>query len=104
MFLEMYRAITFSARDLRLPEDHPLRQNYYFEFQGFDGNNETSLMAYTRYFINDLDRYAELRGQGHDDFNSHSPMMRTYRKMLQEGKSANKHNLTEADLTRILSV
>jgi uncharacterized protein YfbU (UPF0304 family) len=72
--LEMYRAITFSAR--KLPPTSKIHEHYYLDFHGFDGNNESALMAYTRYFINDLDRYNELReaGKKHDDFNSHSEM------------------------------
>lgn len=71
------------------------------KFAGFDGNNESRLMGYTRYFFNyDGGRFKELhRG---DDFNSHIPMLATYRTMLREwNKSADKNAPTKDDIIRI---
>jgi uncharacterized protein len=52
-------------------------------FPGFDGNNETRLMAYARYFLFDLNRYESLHEQvKKNSGNSHCPMLGTYRRML----------------------
>lgn len=68
-------------------------------FRGFDGNNETHLMAYTRYFITGLGHYDEF---GTGDFNSHRVMLPVYRRMLAEWeKSADKNSLTKNDIERI---
>jgi uncharacterized protein YfbU (UPF0304 family) len=79
--LDMYRAITFSLRNL--DEDDALHNHHLAKFRGFDGNNEGQLMAYVRYFIVDLDRYDELKEGKLPSFNSHTPMLPTYQRMHQ---------------------
>jgi len=78
--LDMYRAITFSLQ--KLPEGDELRNHHHVAFSGFDGNNETHLMSYARYYIVDLNRYSELLPDGYVSFNSHCPMLHTYQAML----------------------
>ncbi len=53
------------------------------KFDGFDGNGETELMAYTRLLVNDLNRFTEFKGRS---FNSHS---------LREARYAAMHSLFE---------
>lgn len=79
--LDMYRAITFSLRNL--DDGDALHKHHLAKFSGFDGNNEGQLMAYVRYFIVDLDRYDELKEGKLPSFNSHTPMLATYRAMLR---------------------
>ena len=50
-------------------------------FQGFDGNNETELMATARILVNDLGRWSRFDGR---DFNSHFPSEDGYRRMLEK--------------------
>ena len=51
--------------------------------QGFDGNGEAAYRGYVQYFINDLGRFEELRAEDFKkSFDSHSPMIDTYRLML----------------------
>jgi len=100
--LTMYRAITFSLEKI---EDKTGLDSPLVQFSGFDGNNETKQMAYTRYFVFDLDRYKELTyGKKYCDFNSHCPMLDTYREMLIEWeKSKDKYHLSREDIVRILN-
>ncbi|WCM26296.1 YfbU family protein [Sphingomonas sp. QA11] len=79
--LDMYRAITFALQ--KLDEGDALRGHRLAKFLGFDGNNEGQLMAYVRYFIMDLDRFDELKEGKFPSFNSHMPMLDTYRAMLE---------------------
>jgi uncharacterized protein YfbU (UPF0304 family) len=100
--LDMYRAITFSIEDI---EDKTDLDSPFIKFSGFDGNNESKQMAYTRYFIYDLDRYQELKyGKDYRDFNSHCPLLDKYRKMLVEWKkSRNPHQLSKETIMRIVN-
>lgn len=101
--LDMYRAITFSIEKI---EDKTDMKSSLLKFSGFDGNTETKQMAYTRYFVYDLDRYKELTyGKDYCDFNSHCPMLDMYRPMLAEwNRSKSKYDLSKEDIIRITSV
>ncbi|MFR8870774.1 YfbU family protein [Paraclostridium sordellii] len=98
--LSMYRAIEFSNRDYGIDE-------YYVKFRGFDLNDEyeSKRVMYARYFINDLDRFEELKyGNVYADCNSHSKMMSRYKRMLEVWDSMdNRHKLTEADIRLIIN-
>jgi len=69
-------------------------------FRGFSGNDETMQMAYAQY----LYQSRSFRDLEHgDDFNSHFPMLSSYRKMLSEWKnSENEHALSKDDIIRII--
>ena len=80
--LDMYRAIAFSYDKLT---DKSGIDEYFLEFKGFDGNNESKQFSYVQYFILGLGRFNELRyGAKYPDFNSHMPTLEKYRKMLEE--------------------
>lgn len=85
-------------------EDKSGIKEWDIKFHGFDGNNETSHMAYARYFCEPPDpRFGNLR-LGDDGFNSHMENISRYRAMLAEWeKSADKHKLTKDDIVRIIS-
>ena len=78
--LDMYSAITFSLKELA--KNDTLRNHHLAKFIGFDGNTETSLMLYVRYYIIDLNRFEELKEGPLPSYNSHMPMLNTYQKML----------------------
>lgn len=76
------------------------------QFAGFDGNHETEQMSIARFLVEDLGKFSEFEGR---DFNSHSPSIDTYRRMLtvflplrsllaQEYR----HDLTATELIEIL--
>jgi len=75
--LDMFSDLLFSFDQLT---DKSGIDAYDVKFRGFDGNNETSLMSYARFFVQDLDRYNEF--QNHD-FNSHMPTTALYSRMLE---------------------
>jgi len=78
--LDMYRALTFSCQKLKKEDAIEADE---IRFPGFDGNSETRQFSYVNYFILDLGRYNELRyGAEYPDFNSHSPQLDKYRRML----------------------
>lgn len=98
--LEMYRGIIFSNRKLK---DSALPNVY---FPGFDGNNETELMAYARFFMIDLDRYDEIKEGSGGDFNSHSQMRPKYERMLDKWLDKNKdqrYAMSKSELEDLLN-
>lgn len=98
--LDMYRVITFGLT--KLPENDEIRNHHLAKFPGFDGNNETHQMAYARYFIIDLDRFSELRQDEYPYFNSHCPMLDTYRRMLERWETLrDKFKLSREDIASI---
>lgn len=99
--LDMYRAITFGLQ--KLDAGDALRGHNLAKFSGFDGNNETQLMAYVRYFIVDLDRYDELKDGKLPSFNSHQEMLPTYQTMLQRWKNfENRFELSREQIAAVL--
>jgi uncharacterized protein YfbU (UPF0304 family) len=99
--LDMYRSITFGLE--KLADDDPLRQHHLAKFRGFDGNNEFHQMSYVEYFILNLGRFPELKKIEHPSFNSHTPMLDIYRKMLQRlNKYDKKYNLSRAQIDAVL--
>ncbi|WEA46827.1 YfbU family protein [Priestia aryabhattai] len=105
--LSMYRAITFSYKKLTEEEKLEIDKKYDVKFEGFDANDpeEIKLLMYTRYFIIDKDRFQELvYNAEYPDFNSHSPKLDTYRKMLTLFKSYNNSNLSKEQIIKLLGV
>ena len=100
--LNMYRALTFSYKNL---DDKSEIEEVKIEFPGFDGNNETKQLAYAEYFMNDLDRFAELRDDSdYPDYNSHSRRLEQYRRMLNEWNAiGNKHELSKEEIIRLIN-
>ncbi|MFA0289702.1 MULTISPECIES: YfbU family protein, partial [unclassified Vibrio] len=93
--LDMYRTIHFSAKKCA---DTTVKEHYWLKFPGFDGNEESSYMAYCRYFIVDLERYDELRyGQEIPDLNSHMPTLDKYDAMLSVWEGFGKPHTLGAD-------
>lgn len=85
-------------------EDKEGIQEWATRYQGFDGNTEPRRMQYAEYFYSlDPDHWGDLAAGG--DFNSHTPQIEAYRRMLAEWKqSRDPLHLTKGDLVRITSV
>jgi len=98
--LAMHRDLYHSAQALT---DEP---KIAISFHGFDGNNETKQMAYTRFYIDELQMYTELTKIAQSpDYNSHYPILGRYRLMLDEWRDCkDKNNLSREDINRILDV
>jgi uncharacterized protein len=78
--LDMYSELLWGFEGLKNKEGITKKD---IAFPGFDGNNETLLMAYARYFLFDLKNYESLHEQVKtNSCNSHCPMLGTYRQML----------------------
>ena len=102
--LEMYAALYYSFIKLL----NPTRLNEKsVVFPGFDGNNEIMFMAYTKYFIEDLDRFNEIRETTNGYYNSHSKMIPKYKKMLvkyREYKQPYTYELTEDQVIELVNI
>jgi uncharacterized protein len=100
--LDMHRTLKYTYRDLK---DNSGIESWKLDFIGFDGNNETRYMAYARFLIEKQRKFEDVISQeSSDKFNSHVPMMDSYKKMLEEwNRSPNKYKLTKSDIIRILS-
>lgn len=76
--LEMYASMQHTFKILK---SNKIKEENVV-FRGFDGNNETMYMAYTKYFLEDLDRYREIQESSNGYYNSHSRMINKYKSML----------------------
>lgn len=100
--LDMYAAFYFSFKKLENPKD---LKEVDIKFPGFDGNHETMFMAYTKYFIEDLDRFNEIRETTNGYYNSHMRMIPKYKNMLIKLKEFQKpytYELSEDQVIEIL--
>lgn len=78
--LDMYTSLYYSFKNLESPKDLSIES---IKFPGFDGNNETMRMAYTKYFIEDLGRYEWIKELTNGFYNSHTRMVEIYQQMLK---------------------
>ena len=102
--LDMYAALHFSYKQLK---DSTKLSDKSVKFPGFDGNNETMYMAYTKYFIEDLDRFNEIKETTNGYYNSHSRMIPKYRKMLEAWKVIKKpytYEITEEQILELINI
>ena len=98
--LSMYSALHQSAQALT---DEP---KIAINFHGFDGNSETQQMAYTRFYLDGLQRFNELTKIAQStDYNSHYPTLKRYKLMLEQWNGCeDKNNLTRDEINRIVDV
>lgn len=98
---ELYAIIQQSYKDL---QDKSGIAEQRVVFPGFDGNHETSEMAYARFYSESGGgRYSWL--QNEDDFNSHRPMLERYRGMLARWRELESpHSLSADQIRHILGV
>ena len=52
----------------------------YVQFIGFDGNNESSHLGITRFFIEKMNRFSRFKGR---ELNSHCPVVVRYKRMFE---------------------
>lgn len=102
--LDMYSSFLFSVRQFKEPKE--LTESQVI-FPGFDGNNETMYMAYTYYFIEDLDRFREIQESTNSNYNSHMRLIPKYRRMIlrwNELKVDYTYQLTEENILELLNI
>ena len=101
--LEMYSLLFFNVRDFKNSD----LTAEYVKFPGFDGNNEFMYMAYTKYFIEDLDRFGEIQESTNGYYNSHMRMIPKYKKMLAKWKELKidyTYKLTEENVKELIEI
>lgn len=81
--LDLYRSIEDVKR---LTKDERLIKHEYGIFLGFDGNNESEHLGFSRFIIQRQGKFQEQKQYLHknDSMNSHMPMINKYRRMLEE--------------------
>ena len=101
--LNMYRAIWFSY--LAIEDKSGVEDEYMLKFKGFDGNEESSQYGYAEYFINDLNRFQELKyGEENRSLNSHHSYINSYRIMLACWQDMGKpYNMNKTMLKKLLT-
>ncbi|HEY4395012.1 MAG TPA: YfbU family protein [Polyangia bacterium] len=72
-----FEKLSKKGREAVAKEVGPLGE--HVTFRGFDGNNEAIHMGIAHFFVEKMDRFARFKGR---DFNSHMPMIGSYRRML----------------------
>jgi len=94
--LDMYSAIQRSADQIGgLDSDS-------YRFPGFDGNNETSYMAYARFVVETEGRFANLKIES---FNSHMRSLKAYKRMVDVWNSkgtSGRYNLSEEEIEEVM--
>ena len=101
--LEMFDAIDRATQNSSDPE---IADSAFTQFMGYDGNNETKFMSFARFTMERMGRFDYLRMPKDKYWNSHMPVLETYRRMLAEWRTVDRHsrmNLGADDLKRILS-
>jgi hypothetical protein len=101
--LDMYAALHFSVREFK-DSDLTIES---VKFPGFDGNNETMYMAYTKYFIEDLDRFGEIQESTNGSYNSHMRLIPKYKKMVEKWKEFKidyTYKLSEENVKELLDI
>lgn len=101
--LDMYSSLYYSLKTLESPKEITLDM---IKFPGYDGNNETMQMAYTKYFIEDLGRFKCIKEMNKGYYNSHTRMIPKYKNMLAEWKRfpiGDRSTLNENQLLEIIN-
>lgn len=98
--LDLYRAIEDVKRKSQsdVIENHP-----YSYFMGFDGNNETELMAFSRFLVQVQGKFREQEKylRKNDNMNSHMPMFKKYSRMLTESR---KHDIWRMNIDTVVKI
>lgn len=71
-------------------------------FSGFDGNNETDLMAYAKFLIFDEGKFSDLLDVSGFALNSHFPIMNSYRKCLDRWASKKEPHRMDVETIRYI--
>lgn len=56
-------------------------EDFMLRFAGFDGNHEVDQLSYLRFLVEQQERFVHVVSNL-SDYNSHAPLLRTYREML----------------------
>jgi len=100
--LSLYNNILVSYQKLTKEEklEYPIKN---IQFDGFDGNEETSECWFCKFFVEDMDRYSDLKQITNFPFNSHMPRLRMYINQLEFAEKIDKE-LYELNLQDIKDI
>ena len=98
--LDLYRAIEDLKRRTKSEE---LSKHHYGIFNGFDGNNESEYLGFTRFLIEIQGKFQEQKQYYYqnDHLNSHCPMVSKYKRML---KLSENENIWQMDIATALKI
>jgi hypothetical protein len=100
--LGLYRCIENYKRKTKNKKVISHRYGY---FHGFDGNNETAFMSFSRFLIIKQGKFSEQEPylRENDSCNSHSPKLDKYMRMIAKWKEADQeYDLSEEQILEIL--
>lgn len=97
--LDMYTQLMYSNKELDESEQEDIK------FPGFDGNNETVLLGYTRFILSDKKEFEIIpTSTEFYDFNSHRQMVSRYERMLSVWReSVDRFRLTKDEIRKIIN-
>ncbi|MFD2628718.1 YfbU family protein [Oceanobacillus kapialis] len=101
--LSMYRGIDDSYENLQDKQNLSERE---ITFPGFDGNYETRYYGFTKFFIQDYSRFAEIDERCNGNFNSHRELIPKYRRMLETWNqipSEERHSMNIEQIQELLN-
>lgn len=100
--LQMHRNLLFSYMSLEDKEDLTEED---VAFNGFDGNEEGKYYTFAEFYIEDFNRFPELKENEFNAYNSHSNKVAKYSRMLELWSNTHErhaNNLTADEIRAIL--
>ncbi|MEK4700377.1 YfbU family protein [Solibacillus sp. FSL R7-0668] len=101
--LQMYRVLNTSYEQL---EDKENITDFDVAFKGFDGNEEGKYYSFAQFFLDDYNRFGELKENESFSYNSHSNRVEKYSRMVMLWKdTADRYNdnLTAEEIKSIIN-
>lgn len=99
--LQIHRTLKFSYDNLQDKEDLTERD---VAFHGFDGNEEDKYSSFARFYIEDFDRYEELKENEFNSYNSHRNMVSKYSRMLEIWSNTNERYSSNLSIEQIRAI
>jgi uncharacterized protein YfbU (UPF0304 family) len=100
--LEMWSTIQFSFTKLKDKGNLSIND---VKFQGFDANELSKHFSYSKFLLEELDKFSNLKENSSPDLNSHFEIIDYYRSMLYEWKKMEKSkHLTHEQIKILLNV
>jgi hypothetical protein len=101
--LQLHRCLYFSYDQLSQPEKDKIPFSD-IQFRGFDGNEEGAHYSYSKFIIEKLGRYEEIRENGKYSPNSHARTLHRYSKMLEKWSSLGVSEYGKLNLEQITQI
>ncbi|WP_238902660.1 YfbU family protein [Clostridium sp. YIM B02506] len=81
----MFRSLIGSYKNLKREEKEEIK-NEKILFKGYDGNDELDYYDYSKFFLDDFDKFGEIKAMKDFEYNSHCAMVGRYSEMLRKWK------------------